>query len=46
MRERQRFGILVLCAVIGTVLLASCVGNPPIPTPATHKMVGTNSPGY
>jgi hypothetical protein len=45
MREKQ-FGILVLCALAGTVFLASCVGNPPTPTPATHKMVGTNSPGY
>jgi hypothetical protein len=45
MREKQ-FGILVLCAIAGTVFLASCVGNPPTPTPATHKMVGTNSPGY
>jgi hypothetical protein len=46
MRESLRFGIRVLCAVAGMVLLASCVGNPPTPTPATHKMVGTNSPGY
>jgi hypothetical protein len=46
MRERQRIGILVLCAVAGMFFLASCVGNPPTPTPATHKMVGTNSPGY
>ena len=46
MREGQRFGILVLCLLAGAVFLASCVGNPPTPTPATHKMVGTNSTGY
>jgi hypothetical protein len=41
-----KIGLLVLCAVGATNLLASCAANQPPPTPATHKMVGTNSPGY
>ncbi|MBV8142126.1 MAG: hypothetical protein JO279_10515 [Verrucomicrobia bacterium] len=46
MRRSQWSGILVLCAAAAAILLASCAGNQPAATPATHKMVGTNGPGY
>jgi hypothetical protein len=45
-RFRPRRPILVLFAVGATLLLASCAANQATPTPATHKMVGTNSPGF
>jgi hypothetical protein len=42
----RRRRLLVLYAVGATLLLASCAANQPAPKPETHKMVGTNSPGY
>ena len=38
--------ILVFFVTGAAILLASCAGNQPVATPATHKMEGTNSPGY
>jgi hypothetical protein len=47
MTRRQWSGILVLCAAASVFLLASCsLGDPSVPTPATHVMKGTNSVGY
>jgi hypothetical protein len=46
LRRSRRCPILVLCALGATLLLASCAANQATPTSATHKMVGTNSPGY
>jgi len=46
MIRKQSSGILVLCAAAAAVILTSCAGNQTVAQPATHKMIGTNSPGY
>src|SRR6202045_3255172 len=45
-KRRHWSEILVFCAAAVASLLSSCAGNQPVAQPATHKMIGTNGPGY